>query len=358
MNKLKKIGKGTQSLSAAGLILTVLIAAVPQRPWAAARWQEERFEFQQIHMGTRVRVILYAPDRIAAGKAAGEAFARIGRLDHVYSDYRNDSELTRFVEASGSGMQPVDPDLFQILNLAGLWARQTGGLFDVTMAPVVQLWRRARRTGELPDPARLREARQLVDIRQLRLDPPTRRAELARPGMRIDLGGIAKGYAAQEAIRVLTGNRIRSALVAIGGDIAVSLPPPGESGWQVGVASLDGGGQLPSLFLSLREASVPTSGDAEQSVVINGVRYSHIVDPRTGIGLQGRRSATVVASDGATSDVLATTLCILGSDRGLRLVDRLAGSDPKLAAFYEEPALRATSKRWKNHLATLSASER
>ncbi len=303
-------------------------------------------------MGTRVRMVLYATDRTSAEFAAGEAFARIGRLDLVCSDYRNDSELTRFVEASGTGMLPVDPDLYHILDLASYWARQTGGIFDVTMAPVVQLWRRARRTGVLPDPARLREARHRVGIRQLRLDPSTRRAGLARPGVRIDLGGIAKGYAAQQAIHVLTRHRVRSALVAIGGDIAVSQPPPGQSGWQVGVAPLDGRGQEPQLFLSLREAAVSTSGDAEQSVVIDGVRYSHIVDPRTGIGLRGHRSVTVVSSDGATSDLLATTLCILGPDRGLRLIDQLASSDRRLAAFYQEPTHRRASRRWKSHLTT------
>jgi len=229
------------------------------------------------------------------------------------------------------------------------------------MAPVVQLWRRARRTVQLPDPARLAAARQLVGIRHLTLDAgqsPRLRAGLARPGMRIDLGGIAKGYAAQEALGELARQGVPRALVAIGGDIAVGEPPPGENGWRIDVAPLAGQkGPLagtkwkPELQLSLRNAAVSTSGDAEQAVVINGVRYSHIVDPRTGIGLRGQRSVTVVAGHGATADALATTLCILGPEKSMKLVARLVKTDRRLAARYVDPDRTVVSRGWAVHLA-------
>ncbi len=311
----------------------------------------DRYEFSEIHMGTRVRVILFARDRLTAEQGARSAMARIARIDAVGSDYRNDSDLTRFVESSGQGLVPIDPELFRLLDLSRQWAKWTGGIFDVTLAPVVQLWRRARRTKQLPDPQRLQQARRLVGIRHLKLDSRTGRASLARTGMRIDLGGIAKGYAANEALAELTRLGVARALVAIGGDIVAGEPPPGESGWRVGVAPLDQADQKPELSLSLHNAAVSTSGDASQSVTIDGKRYSHIVDPRTGIGLIGHRSVTVVSSNGATSDVLATTLSILGAEEGLRLLDRLAPSDPKLAALLVDQSRRVESKRWPSHLA-------
>jgi len=337
------------------MALTLLLVTFPGQLGFAARGDTERYEFQETHMGTRVRVVIYAADPAAAETAFRAAAARIGRLDLVCSDYRNDSELTRFVEAAGSGLVSVDPDLYHLLELSRDWAGKTNGLFDVTLAPVVQLWRRARRTRELPDPARLRTARKLTGIRYLALDPVNRRAGLARAGMRVDLGGIAKGFAAQEALRELTRLGIRSALVAIGGDIAVSLPPPGTSGWRVGVAPLDGPPDPPRLYLSLRQSAVSTSGDAAQSVVIDGIRYSHIVDPRTGVGLRGHRSVTVVSGDGATSDVLATTLNILGPGPGMKLLERLQKSDPLLAALFQNADQRLpptiASTGWTTHLA-------
>ena len=334
-------------------LLLVLLAGAKSADCVTPQVSLQRFEFQEIHMGTRVRMILYAQDEPTAARVSRAAMARIGRLDLVCSDYRNDSELTRFVEASGQGMVDVDPDLYQILALSQSWSQQTDGLFDVTMAPVVQLWRRARRTRELPDPARLAAARQLVGIRHLTLDAGQSlrpRAGLARPGMRVDLGGIAKGYAAQEALAELARHGIPRALVAIGGDIAVGQPPPGENGWRIDVAPLAGTKGKPELQLSLREAAVSTSGDAEQAVVIDGVRYSHIVDPRTGIGLRGQRSVTVVASHGATADALATTLCILGAERAMKLVARLVKTDRRLAARYVDPDRAVVSKGWASHL--------
>jgi len=346
--------RGAGRLGRALALLLVLLAGAKSADRVIPQVSLQRFEFQEIHMGTRVRMILYAQDEPTAARASRAAMARIGRLDLVCSDYRNDSELTRFVEASGQGLQEIDPDLYQILALSRDWAKRTNGLFDVTMAPVVQLWRRARRTGQLPDPVRLAEARQLVGIRHLTLEPRQHRrsrAGLTRPGMRIDFGGIAKGYAAQEALAQLSLHGVSRALVAIGGDIAVGQPPPGENGWRVDVAPLDAAPEKPELRLSLREAAVSTSGDAMQAVVIDGIRYSHIVDPRTGVGLQGQRSVTVVASLGATADVLATTLCILGPDRGIALIDQLGKTDRRLAARYVDTDRQVVSKGWAAHLA-------
>lgn len=277
-------------------------------------------------MGQPIKILLYAPDEPSANRAAAAAFARIAELDRVMSDYQADSELSRLSATAGSGRAvPVSDDLWRVLDRSQRLAERTDGAFDITVGPYVRLWRRARREKELPSDARLEEARQAVGYRKLRLDEQRQTAELQVPGMRLDLGGIAVGYAVDEAMAVLRHHEITRALIDASGDILVSEPPPGEPGWAVGIAPLDAEGP-PSRYLSLRMASVTTSGDAFQHVVIGGRRYSHIVDPHTGLGLTDRGSVTVVAGDCITADSLATAVSVLGTKRGLTLIEETPGS--------------------------------
>jgi thiamine biosynthesis lipoprotein len=179
----------------------------------------------------------------------------------------------------------------------------------------------------MPDPELLSKALALVGGDAIILDPSKQTVELRRPGMKLDVGGIAKGYASEEAIKVLKREGIASALVAGSGDIVVSGPPPGRPGWTIAVAPLkpeSEGGSSPTILL--KDAAVSTSGDAEQFVEIDGVRYSHVVDPKTGLGLTERRSVTVIAREGITADGLDTAACILGPDKGLKLIDSTPGA--------------------------------
>jgi thiamine biosynthesis lipoprotein len=285
-----------------------------------------RFEFSEIRMATRFRIVLYAPDPATAGRAASAAFARIAALDNTMSDYQPSSELMRLAKKSGGSPVPVSEDLFRVLQAAQDLANRTDGAFDVTVGPVVRLWRRARRQHELPEPDRLQMARNLVGYKKLRLDPHARTAQLLVPGMVLDLGGIAKGFAADEALAVLKKAGIRSALIAGGGDIAVSNPPPGKTGWTIGIASFESPQKLPTRYLLLHDAAVSTSGDVEQHVEIGGKRYSHIIDPRTGQALAGRSSVTVVAPNGTASDTLATALSVLDPEKGLELIRSTPGT--------------------------------
>ncbi len=309
--------------------------------------QPARFEYTQPHMGTQFKIILYAQTEELAARASQSAFERIARLDATMSDYRENSELTRLSRQAGRGPVKIGADLFRVLSLSQQFARQTGGAFDVTSGPLIQLWRRARRTRQLPDTGRLTQARKVSGYRKLTLDPLARTARLDRPGMLLDLGGIAKGFAADQAIEVLKRYGIESALVAAGGDIAVSDPPPGADGWVIGVAPLESPALPPSAYLSLRNAAVSTSGDAEQFVEIGGTRYSHIIDPRTGAALTGHSSVTVVAPDGATSDALATSLSVLGPKRGLNLIDSLNRTGDALAAYFAISTGHFESKSWR-----------
>lgn len=265
-----------------------------------------RFEFSRLAMGVEARIVLFAPSIDCAAPAADSAFAEIERLEASFSDWSPASELSQLAERAGAGPVAVSPDLLDVLRRAAEISAATDGAFDVTVGPLVRLWREARRARALPAEADLERARALVGWRLVELDPARGTVALARPGMRLDLGGIGKGYACQRALDLLAARGCERALVQMGGDIACGAPPPGHAGWGIEVA---GDRRY------LRDVAVATSGDAEQHVEIDGVRYSHVVDPRTGIGLTTRVLVTITAPDGATADALATAAGMLDAER-------------------------------------------
>jgi FAD:protein FMN transferase len=319
---------------ALGLLLALLTVAAVVLGLSVRGAPLTRYDYAEPHMGTMFRIVLYAPNQATADQAAHAAFDRIEALNHIMSDYLPTSELRRLSEASGGGPVKVSEDLFRVLAASQEIARRSGGAFDITVGPVVQLWRRARRQRELPDHDSLAKAREKVGYRNLILDPKARTARLLKPGMELDLGAIGKGYAADEALEVLAHFGIHRALVAGGGDIAVADPPPAKMGWLVAIEPLDPSGKAPARFVLLRRAAISTSGDSEQHAEIGGVRYSHVVDPRTGFALTGRRSVTVVARRGILSDGLATAASVLGPEKGLKLIEKTPGA----GLFYVEQA--------------------
>jgi thiamine biosynthesis lipoprotein len=312
-----------------------------------------RYEFTQAQMGVAFRMVLYAPNDSAAEDAATAAFNRIKELNGIMSDYDPDSELSRLSRTAGQGVDvALSPDLWTILERSQALARRSGGAFDVTIGPCVNLWRRARRARELPDVERLAEARKSVGYEHLRLNPKSRTARLLVPEMRLDLGGIAKGYAVDEALKVLRARGIERALVAGDGDIGVSEAPPGKPGWRIAMATLDVSNAPANSFVILRHAAISTSGDLSQRLEIGGVRYSHIVDPRTGIGLTDHSLASVIARDSTTADSLATAVSVLGPEKGLKLVQRSAGAAARIVRRPGEKLETHESSRFMNFLAT------
>jgi thiamine biosynthesis lipoprotein len=306
-----------------------------------------RFEFSEPHMGTTFRIVFYAPDEAVAKEAAKAAFARIDELNRIMSDYLEESELMRLCKKPNEWVR-VSDDLFTILARGRKLSEATDGAFDVTVGPLVRLWRRSRRTLELPPADALRKALALVGYRNFELDPATQSVRLNIPGMLLDLGGIAKGYAADAALRVLLRFGFVHALVAAGGDIVVSEAPPGAEGWKIALEAPLKDQSAPTSLL-LKNAAVSTSGDANQFVTIDGKRYSHIVDPKTGMGLVGRRAVTVVATGGAFADGYASALCVLGIEKGMKWIE----ADPKRSARFVEVGDKETiavSSRFKLHV--------
>lgn len=280
-----------------------------------------RFEFTEPHMGTIFRIVLYAGDESTAQAASTAAFARIADLDRALTDYEPTSELSRVTREAVGRPVKVSDGLLAVLLPAQELAERSEGAFDITVGPLTRLWRRARREVELPPADGVEAARLVIGYRLLHVDANARTVQVDRPGMQLDAGGIAKGFAADAALAVLKRVGIGSALVAAGGDLAVGDPPPGGSGWKIALAGLDSDRPPPSSPIVISHAGVSTSGDAEQWVQIGGVRYSHILDPRTGRAVEGHTSVTVVASDATSSDMLATAVSVLGPDAGRQLID-------------------------------------
>jgi thiamine biosynthesis lipoprotein len=289
-----------------------------------------RFEFVETHMGCSFNIVLYSTDEPSARSASKQAFARIAALDATLSDYQPESELSRLSLKAGGPPVSVSADLLDVLARSRSFYEKSGGVFDVTIGPVGRLWRRARRDRKLPDPQKMAEARALVGSNKMILDAGKHTVQLTKAGMKLDVGGIAKGYASQAAIEVLRSRGVVRALVAGAGDIVVSDPPPGTKGWTIGIAGLNPSEAGPETFVLLRNSAISTSGDAERFVVIDGHRYSHIINPVTGMGVEDRASVTVVAQDGATADALETSVYLLGPERGLKLIEEIPGA----AAIY------------------------
>jgi FAD:protein FMN transferase len=309
-------------LSYLGLLCALVLVGCRTAPPAA---ELKRFEFAQPHMGTLWQITLYAADSVSASNAVQAAFARVAALDRMMTDYDPESELMRLSKTPPGVPFPLSADLLAILLRSRQLYAQSRGAFDITVGPSVQLWRRARRQRALPGEENLAKAKACVGFGNLRIDAGRRTATLLREGMRLDLGGIAKGYGADAALRVLRERGIRRALVAASGDLALGDPPPGKSGWRVGIGTPEAARTNLARLLLLRNCGVSTSGDTEQFVELGGVRYGHIVDPRTGRALTNRIQATVIAPNTTTSDVLATSVCVLGVREGLRLIDEHAG---------------------------------
>ena len=273
-------------------------------------------------MGVDTRLVVYAPDQATAERACAAAFERIAYLDSMMSDYRADSELMRLCDKAAEQPVKVSSELFEVLWRAQQISRQSGGAFDVTVGPIVRLWRAARKSGMLPTASEIASARALVGWERMRLDKNARTVRLTVPGMRLDLGAIGKGYAADAAQVVLKAHGITRAMVDIG-DIALSGPPPGERGWKISVP--DAGSDANPVEMRLANCAVSSSGDTEQHVIIGGVEYSHVVDPHTGMALTNRIQATVIAKDGFTSDPLSTSMTLLGATARARMLRAYPG---------------------------------
>ncbi|TWT63019.1 Thiamine biosynthesis lipoprotein ApbE precursor [Rubinisphaera italica] len=276
-----------------------------------------RFQFQQIRMGVPWRIEFYADSEQIAIDAQKAAFARVKKLDLILSDYDPDSELNRLCSQAIAGQAvSISEDLFKVLQASQQISHKTGGAFDVTVGHLTDLWRRAYRKQSLPVAEALRAALEKTDYRLYELNEAEWTVTFLKNDLQLDLGGIAKGYAADEAMSVLKTHGIKSALIDASGDIVVSNAPPEKEAWIIAIAPLRKSDNDPEVYLKLVNCSVATSGDASRYVEIDGVRYSHIVNPVTGLGLTTPSSVTIIAQTGITADALASAISVMGPKTG------------------------------------------
>lgn len=303
-------------------------------------------------MGVPWTITVHAESAAAGRVAIAAGFAEVARLERILSDYDPESELSRLsAQAPTAASKPIGDDLWRVLTRAVEIRDATGGAFDPTVGPLTSLWRQARRSGRMPLPDKLAAARAAVGPEAMRLLPDGQRVGLARPAMRLDLGGIGMGYAVDRAVEVLARHGITSAMVDASGDIAVTAAPPGSAGWRIAVAALRPVGRGTEArdtdeHLLLAHAAVTTSGDAFQAVEIDGRRYSHIVDPRTGLGVAGPAAVTVIAPDCATADALATAASVLGPERATAVFADEPGCAARFVSMADGQLRHSRTARW------------
>ncbi len=335
--------------------ILALLAGTPQE-------HVQRYEAVEPHMGTLVRITLFTSSEGAARKAFASAFARIADLDRILSDYQPDSELNQLTLKAFGHHTPVSQDLVAVLAASQELAEATDGAFDVTQGPVIRLWRAARKTGRLPDDRALKEAASRSGFRKLRVDVKRQTVMLEQSDMALDVGAIGKGYAASEALTVLRDLGIRSALVAVSGDLAFSDAPPGKRGWRIDIHDDDPALAGVPRVLELANAAVSTSGASEQHLDVNGRRYSHVIDPSSGVGINDDITVTVIADSGLDADGLDTAVSVLGRERGLALIESRPGT-AALIVERSQPGTRVSMSAAFRHLiatngAAMSAATR
>ncbi len=278
-------------------------------------------------MGGECRIVLYAPDRETARDAAIAAFDRVESVEQALSDWRADSEVRQveraLTERPGEPVE-ISATLGEAIDRSIVVAEASDGAFDPTVAPLVELWRATQRSGVLPADSVVEAARTKVGWSRIQRSPGSAdasRPTLAAPaGTRFDFGGIGKGYGADEALEVLRARGMSAALVELGGDFAVGAAPPGKAGWTLAIATGLGDERI---VLTLESCGVATSGDLERFVEVGGVRYSHLLDPATGLGLTTPIAVTVVAPDAALADGLASAISVAATRDGADLASLL-----------------------------------
>jgi len=286
-----------------------------------------RFESTEVHMGVEVNIAAYCRDAEHAEVAIKSAFDEVAKVDQLFSNYLIDSAINRLANSLGEDQtHELDERLRPLFKRAHAIALRTDGAFDYTLGGFTSLWRLARKRKRLPQQQQLKAAKFSAGYEKLEWTSDFRRLKLSSGLPQFDFAGIAKGYAADRALRALRKHGAGSALVDAAGDIAIGDPPPGKQGWKIAIEAQKGDLARAECVV-LKNCGIATSGDKKQFVEVDGVRYSHILDPKTGVGLKGFRSVTVIAANATDSDAFASAFNVME----LRQTKTLLDSDSEIA---------------------------
>lgn len=296
-----------------------VILLLSQAPDARADW----FAREEAIMGTRIAVELWHDDPAAAGAAIDAVMAEMRRIDGLMSTYKPDSQVSRVNRDAAAGPVAVDPELADLIARALEFSALSGGAFDITYASVGYLY--DYREHRHPSDAEIAAALPAVNWRHVVVDREASTVRFLRPDVRIDLGGIAKGHAVDRCAAILGARGIRHASVTAGGDSRLVGDRRGRP-WVIGIRHPDDRERVIAR-IPLEDAAISTSGDYERFFDEGGVRYHHIIDPKTGKSPHGVRSVTVIGPDATLTEGLTKSVFILGPGRGLALVEAQADAD-------------------------------
>ncbi len=266
--------------------------------------------FEDECMGTKFSILIDEDNSSKAKLAAQSAFMEADRLNFIFSDYLDSSELSRFSDSSYTEKCfKLSDELFSVLSFGQSISHDTNGSFDMTLGLLSRLWRIARFRNNAPNPDKIRTALSHCGYRNLKLFKKSKMGRLLTPGVELDLGGIAKGYTADRMLKKLNDCGIDRCLVNAGGDLVVGNPPRNSKGWRIKV----GGEKNPLLpSLNLSNTAIATSGDFEQYLLLDGKKYSHLIDPHSGMGLTTQAQVTVIAPSGMAADAYASASIVMG----------------------------------------------
>ena len=277
-------------------------------------------------MGTELRVTVWSTDDAGAESAVGMVFSEFDRLDAMMSVWKDGSDILRLNAAAGERAVPVSPETREVLRIAHQISEQTGGTFDVTFAALSGLWKfdYQDKDNSIPDRKEIDRRLPLVNYRDVVVDDTAGTAMLRRKGMRVNLGGIGKGYAVDRAVDILRRRGLHDFMIQAGGDMYVA-GMRGDRPWRLGIRDPRGPADKVFATLDLRDGTFSTSGDYERFFMKNGVRYHHIIDLRVGEPARLCRSVTLVTERAVVADALAKGVFILGPDEGMALIERTPG---------------------------------
>jgi len=273
-------------------------------------------------MGTVARIMVVAENQQQAHRAINAAFDEIFHTEELMSDYDPNSQLSKVNRLAFEQPVLVDAELFEVLTAAMLYSSLSDGAFDITIGPVVQLWRKAKEDNAAPAADALQKAKERVGYKKLILNAENTTVRFAKEGMLLDLGGIAKGYAIDKAIEILQDAGVKGAMVDVGGDLrCFGTPANGKKHWLIGLQDPAEDGNI-LLTLNMDDRAVATSGDYRRFVIIDEQKHSHIVNPTTADSPDDLSSVTLIAPTATAADALATAVTVLGNEKGIDLINK------------------------------------
>ncbi len=330
------------------VIVCICLVAVSYSLWANKKSVKVDGGYQLV-MGTFARIVAIAKDSGTADECIKAAMRAIHRVDDLMSDYKSDSEISRVNQNASSEPVQVGEDTYEVIKRSVEFSRLTGGAFDVTVGPLMVLFHTAQKQSTAPTPEQIAEAKSKVGFEKLELDDANRTVHFTVEGMRLDLGGIAKGYAIDKAVEAAKLSGAVGGMVDIGGDImCFGTPPEDRDSWVIGVQdpnSVLEGAEGSGLLMTLKVAdlSVATSGDYQQFIIIEGKRHSHIMNRSTGGSAEGLSSVTIIAGNATDADALATAVSVMGAEKGLALIEKLSGTEAILITSEPKHRILKTS---------------